>query len=642
MTNNEGPIADKPLQEHPARVSGTVASTLSLPQAMQKAKDVYQSGDWTEAERLCRLILNDKSDQFDALNLLGIIAAQTQRPQQAIELLSKAVAVNPNHAIAHSNLGNLLCDLQRHEEALESFGRALTLNPDDADTHYKRSGILGTLKRYDEALESCNNALKIRSDYAEALNNRGNALGCLKRPNEALESFERALKIKPDYAEAVNNRGAVLRNLKRLNEALESYNHALTIAPDYAEAAYNRGIVLSELERPREAIEAYEHALTIKADYVGAHWNLSLCRLQLGDFSRGWEGYEWRWKEEQLEKSKRDFPQPMWLGVESLEGKTILLHGEAGLGDTLQFCRYAKQVAALGAKVVLEVQAPLLLLLANSEVAMQVLARGSALPTFDYHCPLLSLPLAFKTEINSIPTGIPYIHSDAARVAAWRDRLGKNAKPRVGLAWSGNPGHKNDHNRSLALAELLPLLNDGAEWISLQQEVRANDAALLAQRTDIRHFGAQLNDFADTAALVELMDVVVSVDTSVAHLAGAMGKEVWILLPFNPDWRWLLDREDSPWYPTARLFRQPAIDDWATVIDRVSNELSLRRTDLFAIAPTGVINNNQHPRSRYAFQHRLIEHIQDSLPMRIAESSSKLLIYCIVIGIAAALFVLFF
>lgn len=638
MPKHEQPPIDRQLIAQPS----DDAATIPLPQATQQAKDAYQRGDWPEAERLCRLILNGRSNQFEALNLLGIIAAQTQRPQQAIELLSKAVAVNPDHATAHSNLGNVLCDLQRHKEALESFNCALKLNPDDADTHYKRSSILGVLKRYDEALESCNNALKIRPDYAEALNNRGNALGCLKHPEDALESFQRALEIKPDYAEALNNRGAVLRSLKRLNEALESYNRALTIAPNYAEASYNRGIVLSELERPREAIEAYEHALTIKADYVGAHWNLSLCRLQLGDFSRGWEGYEWRWKEEQLEKSKRDFPQPMWLGVESLEGKTILLHGEAGLGDTLQFCRYAKQVAALGAKVVLEVQAPLLPLLTNLEGALQVLAQGSALPAFDYHCPLLSLPLAFKTEVNSIPTGIPYIHSDAARVAAWRDRLGKKAKPRVGLAWSGNPGHKNDHNRSLALAELLPLLHDGAEWISLQQEVRANDAALLAQRTDIRHFGAQLNDFAETAALVELMDVVISVDTSVAHLAGAMGKPLWILLPFNPDWRWLLNREDSPWYPTARLFRQPAIDDWTAVIDRVGKELNLWRADLFVVSHTLVNNDNQHPRLRYAPQHRLIERTQDSSPMRIAKSSSKLLIYCIVIGIAAALFVLFF
>jgi hypothetical protein len=252
----------------------------------------------------------------------------------------------------------------------------------------------------------------------------------------------------------------------------------------------------------------------------------------------------------------------------------VLLHSELGLGDTLLFCRYAKEVAALGARVVLEVQPSLLRLLADLEGIAEILPSGASLPSFDYHCPLMSLPLAFKTDLQSIPASIPYVRSDPARVAAWRARLGARNRPRVGLVWSGSTALRND-KRSMALAEMLPLVRDWADWVSLQKEVRDTEIALLATRPDLRHVGGELTDFSDTAALVDLMDVVVTVDTSVANLAGAMGKAVWILLPFNPhDWRWMLDRADSIWYPTARLFRQPATGDWASVIRRVDEELT--------------------------------------------------------------------
>jgi hypothetical protein len=296
--------------------------------------------------------------------------------------------------------------------------------------------------------------------------------------------------------------------------------------------------------------------------------------LRLGDFATGWREYEWRWEEKPWKGAKPRFARPEWLGAEPLAGKTLLLYNEQGLGDTLQFCRYAKRAAESGANVVLVVQPQLRSLLAGLEGTTRVLERRSELPAFDCHCPLPSAPLAFKTGLDTIPADIPYIRSDPALVGAWRERLGAKTRPRVGVAWSGNPGHLNDRNRSVALAQMLPLASEEGEWVSLQKDTRAADARVLASRSDIRHFGEALGDFADTAALVEHMDVVVTVDTSVAHLAGAMGKPTWILLPFNPDWRWLLDREDSPWYPTARLFRQPAIGDWASVIARVRDELA--------------------------------------------------------------------
>ena len=396
----------------------------------------------------------------------------------------------------------------------------------------------------------------------------------LKRLDEALRSYDRALALKPDYVEALTNRGVVLADLKRSDEALQSYDRALALKPDDVEALYNRGTTLNGLQRHDEALEYYDRALALKPEHAQAHWNRALCSLQLGDFASGWAEYEWRWRRNRPENAKREFRQPLWLGIEPLAGKTILLHAEQGLGDTLQFCRYVRPVAALGARVVLEVQPPLLPLLRRLEGASELRATGAALPAFDYHCPLLSLPLAFKTELASVPSDIPYLRSDAARVEKWRERLGPKMQPRVGIAWSGATGHKNDHNRSLSLAQVLPLLIEQVQWVSLQKELREADAQLMSAQTPMRSYGEELKDFADTAALVELMDVVVAVDTSVAHLAGALGKPVWILLPFNSDWRWLLDRDDSLWYPTARLFRQPAIGDWASVIDTVRNELA--------------------------------------------------------------------
>ena len=579
----------------------------TLAEAMQRGFAAYQRGDLVEAEQFFRAVLAAKADHFDALHLLGIIAARTRRAQEAVQLLRRAVASSPKDAAAHSHLGNVLRGMNRPAEALESYDRAVALERDYAEGWYGRGNALLDLKRPAEALESYDRTLSLMPSLVEAHNNRGIALNALNRPAEALASYERALALKPDYAEAYNNRGMALAALKRHAEALESHDRALGLKSDYAEAHRGRGVALNALNRPVEALqsydralaleggdpeahndrgialfdlkryaeatESYERALALAPDYAPAHTNLALCRLLLGDFARGWQEYEWRLKVAQESGQARIFAQPLWHGEQTLEGRTILLHSEQGLGDALQFCRYAREVAARGANVLLEVQPTLVRLLANVDGVTQVLPEGSPLPAFDYHCPLPSLPLAFKTDLHNIPCRIPYIHSDPERVAVWRERLGTRTRPRVGFAWSGSAAHRNDRNRSIPLAEMLALFGEWADWISIQKDVSNADGSLLASRADVRHVGSQLENFADTAALIELMDVVVTVDTSVAHLAGAMGKPVWILLPFNPDWRWLLDREDSVWYPSARLFRQPAMGDWASAVRRLREAL---------------------------------------------------------------------
>jgi tetratricopeptide (TPR) repeat protein len=461
----------------------------------------------------------------------------------------------------------------RHEEVLAKHDRALALDPGSAQSHFNRGNALRALKRHKEALACYERALAIRPGHAGALYNRGNALRDLKRYEQALDSYNRALDIQPAHAAALNNRGIVLRALRRHEESLASYDRALALKPDDVGTLNNRGNVLLALKRHDEALASFQRALALKPDHAGAHWNEGLCRLITGDFGSGWRKYEWRWQRATFTSSKRDFSEPLWLGDQPVAGKTVLLHAEQGFGDTIQFCRYASVVAALGAKVVLEAQPPLRALLASLDGPAQVVAKGEALPAFDYHCPLLSLPLAFDTRIDTVPSSIPYLRAPVDRVPRWAARLGTSAAPRVGIAWSGQPKHRNDHNRSIALASLLPLLGKGVQFVGLQKDVRSRDREILDRHRDLLNLGEELTDFADTAALISQLDLVIAVDTSVAHLAGALGKPVWVLLPFTPDWRWLLDRDDSPWYPTARLFRQPASGDWDSVVRKVVEAL---------------------------------------------------------------------
>jgi len=365
-----------------------------------------------------------------------------------------------------------------------------------------------------------------------------------------------------------------LFSLGRYGDAVATYDRALSIAPDHVKALNNRGLALQALNRHDEAVASYSKALEIRKDYADAHFNQALALLTIGDFRRGFEQYEWRWQRTGMPAHGRGYGRPLWLGEYPLQRKTILLHAEQGLGDTIQFARYIPLLARAGAKVVLEVPAQLAALLGRIEGAASVVARGEPLPPFDVHCPLGSLPLALKTEPATIPAEASYLKADDARIAKWRARIGALERPRVALAWAGNAQHINDRNRSIALSRLASLWSAASpRFIGIQRELRGEDAELLAREPRVMQIGAELDDFADTAAVIALVDLVVSVDTSVAHLAGAMGRPVWILLPFSPDWRWALAGESSPWYPTARLFRQPTLGDWDSVIERVRREL---------------------------------------------------------------------
>jgi Tfp pilus assembly protein PilF len=466
-------------------------------------------------------------------------------------LYEKVLKIQPRNVEALNWLGVISAQTGNANRGVYLFGRATEIDPDNAGIH-------------------CNMGLALHE------------LGQLA---DALRSHDRAIALRTDYAEAYFNRGNVLRDLYQLEAALASYDQAIALNADYADAYSNRGIVLYELRHLDAALASYERALAIRPDYAKAHFNKASTLLLRGDLHGGWPHYEWRWKLGGASLTRgRQFQQPRWLGKESLAGKTILLYGEQGFGDTLQFCRYAKSVADLGARVILEVQKPLMPLLADLDGPSQLIATGSALPPLDYHCPLMSLPLAFNTCLDTIPASVPYLLADPIKVARWRERLGETKAPRIGLVWSGSATNLNDHNRSIRLADWVPYLPAQCQFVSLQKDVREADAATLESTPTVLNFADELNDFSDTAALCECMDLVISVCTSVAHLSGALGKDTWVMLGFAADWRWLLDRADSPWYPSMKLYRPRNRGDWQGVFGQVESDLRriIERSPTFA------------------------------------------------------------
>ncbi|MBU6456369.1 MAG: tetratricopeptide repeat protein [Bradyrhizobium sp.] len=498
----------------------------------------FQEGDLDTAEQLSADILEYRPENFDALHLLGMLHFQRRRMVEALRYLSSALKVNPNSSDAMSNLGL----------ALHATGR------------------------YDEAIASYRNALQLAPDHPEILYNLANAFLELGRLDQALANYDAVLARAPNHVGALVNRGNTWLRLNEPEEAIASYDSALVAMPGHPQILTNRGHALRRLDRPEQALVDFAAALAAAGEFAEAHFEAAMTRLTLGDFARGWKQYEWRWKAAAFAWRQRSFRQPLWLGHEPVAGKTILLHAEQGFGDTIQFVRYAPLLAGQGATVICEVQPELTPLLSQLD-DVSVIAKGEALPAFDLHCPLLSLPLAFGTRLETIPADVPYLAPRADRVAHWRERLPPDG-PRAGFVWSGSPTHKNDANRSIALGQFASLFEDPPlHCLSLQTGLRPVDRETLRELPKLMHLGEEIGDFADTAAIISLLDVVISVDTAVAHLAGALGKPVVILLPHAADFRWMRQRADTPWYPNAKLLRQPAFGDWASVINGLRGEL---------------------------------------------------------------------
>jgi len=497
------------------------------------------------------------------------------RPQEALQSFNKAFGLKRNFPEACNSRGLALKDLKRPEDALKNFNTAIELKPDFADAHVCRGSTLRNLKRFREAVESFDHAIRLNPYDAAVHRNRGNALRDIRRPDQALESFDRAIALNPDFAEAYSDRGNALGDLGCMDEALQSFDKAIALQPDLAEAYSNRGNLLKAMKRPDEALESFDRAIALKPGFAEAWWNKSLCALAMGNFEEGWRLYEWR-KKKPEPVAFRDCPQPAWSGEESIAGKTLFIYAEQGLGDTIQFCRYAALAQAKGAKVILAVQDGLIRLLNALGPAIQIVPLNATPDAFDMHVALLSMPLALRTDGNTIPANIPYLRAEPEKVSDWRTRIGSHGF-KVGICWQGNKGVVADAGRSFPLRHFEGIAkHPGVRLISLQkndgvEQLQDVPAGMMVETLD--GFDAGPDAFIDAAAVMESLDLVITADTAIAHLAGALGRPVWVVLQHVPDWRWRLDGQDSPWYPTMKLFRQTQRDDWSGALAAMEKEL---------------------------------------------------------------------
>jgi tetratricopeptide (TPR) repeat protein len=567
-----------------------------------------QEGRYLDAQACCREALAQDPRHADALHLMGLLAAQAEQLDQAVEWIAnairlepkpeylsslgttllrqgryeealkvfdKAVQLGPENADLWIALGNILADGKRFAEALQTFQHVLTLNPRHGDATFKSGYLLHKLERFDEALIYLDLAGKLQPNNAQILRTRGWLLRDLGRLSEALADNQRVHELDPSDGSTCNDIALIFQALGQEEKALPWFDQALELLPNNMEVLSNKVFLLGKLQRIDEAFALHERMKALGLNNATTETNVSLLRLLTGNFEVGWAGREARWTKAQ-KVSYPKFSQSMWLGGEEIRGKTLLIHVDEGLGDTIQFVRYIPSLAALGARIILVVERPLHALLSKFPGVSQCLALSAGeLPAFDMHCPITNLPLAFGTRLDTIPAETSYLPLPSAeQTQVWEERLGSHDRLRVGLVWSGNPKHKNDHNRSVPLQTFTGLLDQtDATFVSLQKDPRPADKSVLFERTDIVDLTAHLNDFVDTASLVSCLDLVITVDTSVAHLAAALGGPTWVLLPYTPDWRWLLNRDDSPWYPTMRLFRQSENRDWSEVLARVRSEL---------------------------------------------------------------------
>jgi tetratricopeptide (TPR) repeat protein len=538
----------------------------------------------------------------------GDVLTELGRLDEALASYDTSISTNSEYAKAYLHRGNLQQQLRQLDAAEASYKRAIGLRPADADAHAGRGVTLMALNQLDAAVASFDVAIRLKPDFARAFGNRAQAqakLGLLaearasheqavlldpqdaaihfnrgsflidlKEWRGAIESQRAAIALKQDYADAYCNLGLAQQEEGQWDDALESYSHALTINPALATALNNRGNLFRTRRQYDRALQDFRQAIALDPNSAEAHYNIGQLALLRGDFAVGWPEYEWRRQiEEALAVPTRELLPPAWFGDHSLRGKHIFLHAEQGLGDTLQFCRYVRLVSELGARVTLEVQPSLVHLLANLHGVSELISYGAPIPPADFECSLMSLPGAFKTTLETIPRKVPYLRADPHKVARWQEILGTRTRPRIGLTWSGNPRNRNDHHRSVDLAQWISHLPNECEYFCLQKDIRDADLQILSSCAKFTSIEPHNEDFTDTAALIEMLDLVVSVDTSLAHLSGAMGKETWILLPYLPDWRWLMDRSDSPWYPTATLYRQAVAGDWDSVMAEVAKDL---------------------------------------------------------------------
>lgn len=508
----------------------------------------------------------------------GLALQSLQRYEESLSSYDTVIALNPDWAGAYNDRGAALQKVQRHEEALASYGKAAALQPESADACFNQGNALLALQRWAEALAHYDRAISLEPGHVDAHFNRGNALLNLHQNNEALSSYEGAAVLRPDYADAFYNQGVALMRLEQHAEAVKRFERAIVLNPHHSDAYTNKGNALRNLQRYEEARANYDRSITLQSGNARARFCKAQLELGLGNFHSGWPLYESRWELEEVRPHRRSFPQPAWLGSEPIAGKTILLHAEQGLGDTIQFSRYVLPLAERGAEVLFETPRAITRLLEGLKGGASIISAGAPLPAFDLHCPLLSLPGLMKTAVETIPARMPYLTAEAKLVAQWRDRLPPGGI-RIGIVWQGNPLGTIDRGRSAPLASFAPLARlPGVRLVSLQKHHGLEQLDRLPAGMTVETLGPDFDSgtdaFVDTAAAIMSLDLVITTDTAIVHLAGALGRPVWVALKAVPHWTWMMGRNDSPWYPSARLFRQTSEGDWRDVFERMAARLT--------------------------------------------------------------------
>jgi tetratricopeptide (TPR) repeat protein len=507
----------------------------------------YQAGAFAEAERLYRQIVRGTDARLASV-----------------------------HAQAHFNLGVVVAQQGKIDEAISHYRQAQRLNPESVETHNNLANVLRQRGQVDEAMSCYRQALRCRPDSAETYNNLGIALTELGKFDEATSCYRDALRINPHSAEANNNLGEALKRMGRLEEAIDFFHQALRVNPHFAEAHNSLGDAQKQLGQFDEALSSFERAIQLNASFAGAQWNRALMWLLLGDFQRGWPAYEWRWTQPTFER--RHAHRPLWDGM-PFPGRALLLHAEQGLGDTLLLIRYVSHVCRqrkLGSSIIVECQPALCRLLANLPGVDQLVAIDAPLPHFDLQVPLASLPGILAISPAATAATVPYLSADSKLMDHWKRKLRSVRGFKVGIAWQGNPSYGHDRQRSIALTHFAELAKiEGIHLVSLQKGPGTEQLHSFPAAIHVIEFDEASGPFMDTAAIMKSIDLVIASDSAVAHLAGALAVPVWVALPAVPDWRWLLKREDSPWYPTMRLFRQPRVGNWDDVFERIAVELKI-------------------------------------------------------------------
>ncbi len=579
-----------------------------IDEQLQEAIKCHQNGDLDKAEPIYMKMLEAQPDNLDALFLLGTLSFQKLDFGKAVSLLNKALVISPESAEIYNNLGNVYREQGITDKAIACYLNALTLKQDFAEAHNNLGVAWTNSGKFAAAGASFKKAVHICPEYSEAYNNLGNAyleqgmfdqaVPCFQkaitvkldymeahynlgiafyeqgRYDEAIARYEHAIELNPKYAEVYNNLGVVLNVKGRVEEAITNFERAVSIKPNHVDAYYNLGNAFWAIGKHDDAIKSYGKALEFDPDHTEARWNMALVLLLTGNYKKGWAEYEVRF--DRKKPPPRNFEQPKWDGS-PLEGKTILIHAEQGFGDTFQFARFLPLVKAKGGNVIFKCQKELSPLLKNCkgfDSIIESLDNGACPVKFDTHMPLLSLPGQLQIELDNLPAEIPYIFADPELENEWQTKLQHDNAFKVGIVWSGNQTFAYQIDRECSLADFEPLSQiTGVALFSLQKGAGAGQALNPLDGMKIKNLDKDIKNFSDTAAIINNLDLVISVDTAVAHLAGALGKPVWALIPYAGDWRWMLDREDSPWYPGMRLFRQKTSGNWKTVISRVTGEL---------------------------------------------------------------------